>query len=54
MPLFYLLTILGIAYQPLRIRERDVCCFKLPEQAQRFLVIHATVYHLFNLNRCLV
>ncbi len=43
-----------LSHQPTRVRERVVRKFKSPEQAQRFLTVHATVYNLFNLGRYVV
>ena len=43
-----------LSHQPTRVRERGMRRFKSPKQAQRFLVIHAAVYNLFNLGRHLV
>ena len=40
--------------QPTRVRERVMRRFKSMQQAQRFLRMHAAVYHLFNLGRHLV
>ena len=43
-----------LSHQPTRVRERGMRCFKSPQQAQRFLGVHAAVYNLFNLGRHLV
>ena len=43
-----------LSHQPTRVRERGMRRFKSMEQAQRFLVVHAAVYNLFNLCRHLV
>lgn len=43
-----------LSHQPTRVRERGMRQFKSPNQAQRFLSVHASVYNLFNLGRHLV
>ncbi len=43
-----------LSHQPTRFRERGMRRFKSPQQAQRFLTVHAAVYNLFNLGRHLV
>ena len=43
-----------LSHQPTRVRERGMRGFSSPEQAQRFLGVHAVVYSLFNLQRHLV
>jgi len=43
-----------LSHQPTRVRERGMRGFSSPEQAQRFLSVHAVVYSLFNLQRHLV
>ena len=43
-----------LSHQPTRVRERGMRRFKSPQQAQRFLTVHAVVYNLFNLGRHLV
>ena len=43
-----------LSHQPTRARERVMRRFKSPNQAQRFLDVHAVVYNLFNLGRHLV
>ena len=43
-----------LSHQPTRVRERAMRRFKSLQQAQRFLVVHAAVYNLFNLGRHLV
>jgi len=43
-----------LSHQPTRVRERVMRRFKSPQQAQRFLSVHAVVYNLFNLGRHLV
>ena len=43
-----------LSHQPTRVRERVIPRFKSPQQAQRFLIVHAAVYNLFNLGRHLV
>jgi len=43
-----------LSHQPTRVRERGMRRFKSMKQAQRFLVVHAEVYNLFNLCRHLV
>jgi putative transposase len=43
-----------LSHQPTRVRERVMRRFKSPQQAQRFLTVHAAVYNLFNLGRHLV
>jgi putative transposase len=43
-----------LSHQPTRVRERGMRRFKSPQQAQRFLTVHAAVYNLFNLGRHLV
>ena len=43
-----------LSHQPTRVRERVMRRFKSPQQAQRFLSVHAAVYNLFNLGRHLV
>jgi len=43
-----------LSHQPTRVRERGMRGFTSPEQAQRFLSVHAVVYSLFNLQRHLV
>jgi putative transposase len=40
-----------LSHQPTRARERGMRRFSSPEQAQRFLSVHAVVYSLFNLQR---
>ena len=40
-----------LSHQPTRARERGIRRFSSPEQAQRFLSVHAVVYSLFNLQR---
>lgn len=40
-----------LSHQPTRVRERIMRKFKSPDQAQRFLTVHAAVYNLFNLGR---
>jgi len=40
-----------LSHQPTRVRERGMRRFKLMQQAQRFLTVHAAVYNLFNLGR---
>ena len=40
-----------LSHQPTRFRERGMRRFKSPQQAQRFLTVHAAVYNLFNLGR---
>ena len=40
-----------LSHQPTRVRERVMRKFKSPNQAQRFLTVHAAVYNLFNLGR---
>jgi putative transposase len=43
-----------LSHQPTRVQERVMRRFKTTMQAQRFLVVHAAVYNLFNLGRHLV
>ncbi len=43
-----------LSHQPTRVRERGMRRFKLIQQAQRFLGVHAAVYNLSNLGRHLV
>jgi putative transposase len=43
-----------LSHQPTRVRERGMRGFSSPEQAQRFLSVHAVVYSLLNLQRHLV
>ncbi len=43
-----------LSHQPTRVRERGMRRFKSPQQAQRFVTVHAAVYNLFNLGRHLV
>jgi len=43
-----------LSHQPTRVRERVMRRFKSQQQAQRFLMVHAAVYNLFNLGRHLV
>jgi putative transposase len=43
-----------LSHPPTRVRERGTRGFASPEQAQRFLSVHAVVYSLFNLQRHLV
>jgi putative transposase len=43
-----------LSHQPTRVRERGMRRFKSMQQAQRFLMVHAAVYNLFNLGRHLV
>jgi putative transposase len=43
-----------LSHQPTRVRERGMRRFKSPQQAQRFLTVHAVVYNLFILGRHLV
>ena len=43
-----------LSHQPTRVRERVMRRFKSAAQAQRFLIIYAAVYNLFNLGRHLV
>ena len=43
-----------LSHQQTRVRERGMRRFKSPQQAQRFLTVHAAVYNLFNLGRHLV
>ena len=43
-----------LSHLPTRVRERGMRRFKSPQQAQRFLTVHAVVYNLFNLGRHLV
>ena len=43
-----------LSHQPTRFRERGMRRFKSPQQAQRFLTVHAAVYNLFNLGCHLV
>ena len=43
-----------LSHQPTRVRERGMRRFKSPQQAQRFLTVHAAVYNLFNLGPHLV
>jgi len=43
-----------LSHQPSRVRERGIRGFLSPEQAQRFLSIHAVVYSLFKLQRHVV
>ena len=43
-----------LSHKPTRVRERGMRRFKSPQQAQRFLSVHAAVYNLFNLGRHLV
>ena len=43
-----------LSHQPTRVRERGMRRFKSPQQAQRFLTVHAVVYNLFNLGRHVV
>ena len=43
-----------LSHQPTRVRERGMRRFKSTAQAQRFLIVHAAVYNLFNLGRHLV
>ena len=43
-----------LSHQPTRVRERGMRRFKSPQQAQRFLSVHAMVYNLFNLRRHLI
>ena len=43
-----------LSHQTTRVRERGMRGFSSPEQAQRFLSVHAVVYSLFNLQRHLV
>ncbi|MFT5100982.1 MAG: putative transposase [Planctomycetaceae bacterium] len=43
-----------LSHQPTRVRERGMRRFRTTMQAQRFLGVHAAVYHLFNLGRHLV
>ena len=40
--------------EPTRMRERGMRRFKSSSQAQRFLVVHAAIYNLFNLGRHLI
>jgi putative transposase len=40
-----------LSHQPTRFRERGMLRFKSPQQAQRFLTVHAAVSNLFNLGR---
>jgi putative transposase len=40
-----------LSHQPTRVRERGMRRFKSTSQAQRFLSVHAVVYHLFNVGR---
>ena len=40
-----------LSHQPTRVRERGMRGFSSPEQAQRFLGVHAVVCSLFNLQR---
>ena len=42
------------SHQPLRQRERRMKRFKSPGSAQRFLLIHAVVYNVFNVQRHLI
>ncbi len=42
------------SHESTRVRERGMRQFKLSNQAQRFLSVHAAVYNLFNLGRHLV
>jgi len=42
------------SHEPTRIRERGMRRFKSSSQAQRFLVVHAAIYNLFNLGRHLI
>lgn len=39
------------SHESTRVRERGMRRFKSTGQAQRFLVVHAAVYNLFNLGR---
>ena len=43
-----------LSHQPTRVRERGMRGFSSPQQAQRFLSVHAVFYSLFNLQRHLV
>ena len=43
-----------LSHQPTRVRERGMRRFKSPQQAQRFLSVHAAVCNLFNLGCHLV
>ncbi len=43
-----------LSHQPTRVRERGMRRFKSVQQAQRFLIVHAAVYNLFNLGRHLI
>ncbi len=43
-----------LSHQPTRARERGMRKFKSIRQAQRFLIVHAAVYNLFDLGRHLV
>jgi putative transposase len=43
-----------LSHQPTRVRERGMRGFSSPEQAQRFLSVHAVVYSLFKLQRHLI
>jgi putative transposase len=38
-----------LSHQPTRARRRGMRRFSSPEQAQRFLTVHAVVHSLFNL-----
>jgi putative transposase len=42
------------SHEPTRMRERGMRRFKSSSQAQRFLVVHAAIYNLFNLGRHLI
>ena len=42
------------SHESTRVRERGMRRFKSPNQAQRFMSVHAAVYNLFNLVRHLV
>ena len=43
-----------LSHQPTRVRERGMRRFKSMWQAQRFLIVHAAIFNLFNLGRHLV
>ena len=42
------------SHEPTRMRQRGMRRFKSSSQAQRFLVVHAAIYNLFNLGRHLI
>ena len=43
-----------LSHQRTRVRKRGMRGFSSPQQAQRFLSVHAVFYSLFNLQRHLV